>query len=300
MVKSPLTNKPAILIKKLSVEGLKNSYQKFLNLEISHLMGNYKMISIYKCPDTGYRFFYPFDVAGDGKFYEHLQEYEWYYMLWKWEHKETAKLLKNGMKILEIGCAQGEFLKKIQQENGVEATGLELNKKAADQAAKSGLHVLIETIQEHAMRYNGNYDMVCSFQVLEHIGDVRAFLEAQIDCLKEGGKLIICVPNNDSFIKYENGGVLNYPPHHMGWWDSHSLQKIQELFPLKLEEIKYEPLQEHHFNWYIKLWAGKYLKVRVLKSIFFRFKFSELFKLYVQKRAKNIRGHSIMAIYTKV
>jgi hypothetical protein len=41
------------------------------------------------------------------------------------------------------------------------------------------------------------------------------------------------------------------PPHHVGLWGSVSLRYLEKVFPIKLLEMHYEPLQEYHVDSYI-------------------------------------------------
>lgn len=98
--------------------------------------------------------------------------------------------------------------------------------------------------------------MVCSFQVLEHIADVKSFIESSLKALKKGGRLVVAVPNNDVlFFKYRNLRfqnnhylktlLLNLPPHHMGLWNPRSIVNLASIYNLKLEALFKEPLNHH-------------------------------------------------------
>lgn len=276
-----------------------NSYKENFSIDTSHTLSG-ESVGLYCCKDTGYRFFYPYDIAGDGKFYEQLQEYDWYYMSWKWEHEKALTYIESEMKILEVGCAQGSFLKKVQEEYQAVTTGLELNEKAVAEANSKGIEVYAETVQDHVKDHREKYDLVCSFQVLEHISDVKSFIQAQIDVLKSGGKLLACVPNNNSFIQYQEGGLLNFPPHHMGWWNEDSLANIEKVFPLKLVDCLFEPLQPQHIDWYTSIVGTRFFEKPILGSLFYRFRLREVAKKIVDKFSHKIKGHSILAIYEKL
>jgi 2-polyprenyl-3-methyl-5-hydroxy-6-metoxy-1,4-benzoquinol methylase len=299
MANSPITGSKGILERSLSKEEIINSYKNVLQIDISYLFKDVSEIYLYRCPDTGYRYFFPFFISGDSLLYEHLQDKKWYYMPWKWEHQHVVTLLRPKMKVLELGCGKGSFLREIQQKKEVEASGLELNKKAAEQARNGGLTVFLESIKEHAEKNSETYDLVCSFQVLEHISEVNEFLMAQISSLRTGGKLVISVPNNESFIKYQSGGILNFPPHHMGWWSSSSLRQLENYYPIQLEEIQYEPLQVYHFEWFKSVWIQQKLKSKILKYLFYRLKLSKLFDFVLHQQAKNINGHTVLAVFVK-
>ena len=302
MIVSPLTNKPAVLLREIPTEELARSYRNQFGIDTSNLFELHKSLAIYECPDTGYRFFYPYDIAGDGKFYEQLQRYDWYYMPWKWEHEQALEYIKPSMKILEVGCAKGSFLKRAMEEYKVDATGLELNKKAAQEAVDLGINVLTESIQEHASYFINEYDVICSFQVLEHIADIHSFIEAQVSALRPGGILIISVPNNAGFLGSDDGNLLNYPPHHMGLWSSNSLEKICDIYGLDFTCHHYEPMQDYHKSYFKRMALGilplsevsliskmykTILSYKLVESMFLSI-FSERFKAF-----------TIQSIYTK-
>lgn len=296
-VLSPITGSGNTeLVKQIKAGELIDWYTKILKIDVSP----YITVSpnLYICKDTGFRFFYPESLAGDSIFYQQLQEYEWYYMPWKWEHEEALKHIGENAKILEVGCGGMGFMERLCS-LGYQVRGLELNEESIRKGKDKGLDVLGETIQEHAKK-NELYDVVCSFQVLEHIFNVGDFLNAMTSCIKPGGKLIIGVPNNDSFIKYEEGGVLNFPPHHMGWWDKRSLASLPRYFKLGIPNIKYEPLQAYHFDWYINMQLKRifrnYPRVRTQLT---RRTPKKYLRYLVKMFSNRIRGHSMLAIYTK-
>jgi 2-polyprenyl-3-methyl-5-hydroxy-6-metoxy-1,4-benzoquinol methylase len=287
-----------VLERTIDSEIIIEKYQSSFNIDVRHFFNDVPKVSLYRCPVTGYRFYYPFNLSGDGKFYEQLEKYEWYYMPWKWEHTKAKEMIAKGQKVLEIGGGEGGFVERMHKE-GFDITGLELNESAAEKARQKGLQVLTERIEVHAQRNHEMYDVVCAFQVLEHIADVYAFLEAAVQCLKKGGKLILCVPNNDSFIKYIEFLEVNLPPHHMGLWNRESLINLQTVFPVSVYEVLYEPLQSYHTKLYKSAWKGHFLFNALTRRVF-KFLRGDLFlNFYVNRFSNRIKGHSIMSVYTK-
>ena len=246
-VHSPLTGLTNVVPEReIQCSFIIENYRKQLDVDVTRLFRNLESIQIYRCLDTGFRFYYPFNINGDSAFYEALQKHSWYYMDWKWEHEAASALIHEGDKVLEIGCARGGFLERMQQK-GIKCTGLELNESALKYGRSRGLEILNQSIQAHAKENSEQYDVVCSFQVLEHVASVKEFMQASIDALKPGGKLIASVPNNDSLIFRCNPDIaLNMPPHHMGLWDMNSLISLQKVFGTKLKRIEIEPLQSYH------------------------------------------------------
>ncbi|OGD32456.1 hypothetical protein A3C91_02350 [Candidatus Azambacteria bacterium RIFCSPHIGHO2_02_FULL_52_12] len=303
-IKSPLTGSDNVEKEsEIRTDFLIKHYREQLGVDVRNYFKGIDTVGIYRCLDSGYRFYHPFNITGDGKFYEELQKNAWYYMDWKWEHGKALAMVRDAKTVLEVGCAQGEFLEKVHAQK-IDCTGLELNAHAAGVGRKKGLHILEESIQDHARKNKERYDVVCSFQVAEHIAPIGEFLRASLDALKPGGKLIISVPNNDSIVfKSGNDMILNMPPHHMGLWDMHSLISLQRFFPVRIEDILLEPLQTYHKGYardIIQKKLHEKLKKRSLAWLPGVGKISNRFiNMNVQALVEYIIGHTIMAVYTK-
>lgn len=300
-ITSPINGGEVRFIEKIKSSDIIQKYQQKLNIDVRPYFGDIEHISVYECKSTKYRFFYPFTIDGDDKFYEALQDTEGYYLPWKWEHQKALEGIKKTDKLLEIGSARGAFLEGVKKHfgNDFDAIGLELNSDAAKTAQSKGLNVKVESIQNYAEKNPNSADVICFFQVLEHIGHINDFITATIKCLKSGGKLIISVPNNDSFIKNLPLNILNLPPHHMGLWTKESLQNLAKDFHLNPVSFHTESLSPIHvWSYYhaklIKTFGNniisKALLIPLLPVIW-----------YKKKKGLNpkIEGHTILAIFEK-
>jgi SAM-dependent methyltransferase len=285
------------LIDSISISMLKLRYLHQLAIRLPDEFLNKGDIFIYESEATGYRFYFPFDLAGGADFYDQLSVQNWYYLASKWEYTTALKLIDGSASVLEVGCGAGDFLKLLDTD--CQKIGLEINASAITKARDLGLEVLNETIEEHANK-GRQYEVVCLFQVLEHIPDVNSFLTAASKCLASGGKMIICVPNNDSFIKNDSKNPLNMPPHHMGLWNSQSLAALEPLFGLKLISLKKEPLQQYHVDWYVKTLLIKLFGDRLYYHIIRRVGISSVVRKIVTLNRERIIGHSILAVYQKI
>ncbi|MBN8559306.1 MAG: class I SAM-dependent methyltransferase [Leptolyngbya sp. UWPOB_LEPTO1] len=303
-IKSPITGTDNVILERtIDCELIIATYQDQLNINVEKYFTNLQHIEIYRCLDTGYRFYYPFNLEGDSNFYEALQDIPWYYVDWKWEFNLASKLISNSDRVLEVGSGRGAFLRHLK-ERGITATGLELNEQAIQSAQNIGLDMRNQTIQECSVLQSGHYDVVCSFQVAEHISHVRSFIQASVDALRVGGKLIICVPNNDSFVRHESVWITNMPPHHMGLWGKAALQNLENVFPLNLEKIYTEPLTTYAWYYYLQTQQllAKLPNHRVVQRVA-RIGVSVLRSPSLKILplcAPFIPGHSILAVYKKI
>lgn len=299
-IQSPLNSESTIeLIEEISVDAIKIRYKNELNIDVTKYFQELKRFYLCQCCKTKYRFYFPFTMEGDGNFYQNLEKIDWYYMPWKWEHSIAKRLIKRTDKILEIGCGGLGFIDKMNNLN-YNIEGLELNPQSYNNAVKKGLIVHPTTIQQFALKNEEIFDVVCSFQVVEHISEIHSFLASKIMCLKKSGKLIISVPNNDSFIRHSKGGILNFPPHHMGLWNRLSLKSLESLFEIRLEKIIFEPLQNYHISWYVKTYVDLFSNKNKRLSKFFNHEYFKVVLIFIVGRLKSfIRGHTIIAVYSK-
>ena len=228
------------LIEQINASDLIKMYNQALQADISKEFGDVKQIGYYHCIDSDLRFFYPM-VTGSEKFYEHLQKNPWYYMDDKAEYSYAKNFIKESDLVMEIGCGRGAFSQKISTKKYV---GLEFSRKAKEIAFSNGIIIENESIQSHSVAHPAKYDVVCSFQVLEHISEIRSFIESSIKALKPGGLLIYSLPSADSFLSIITNNFYNMPPHHVSFWSDKSLKHIAEIFGMKIVNIEHEKLAE--------------------------------------------------------
>lgn len=288
------------LIDELKTDRIRTDYKYGFNINIDKFIES-ETLKRYRCLETNLEF-YRGIKPGDGGFYAELMKNDWYYDPWKWEHEIVKNILNLKDSLIEIGSGSGGFLKRLK-ENGIKATGIEINKDAVATAKSSGLNVTEENLEKFARDNENRFDWSVSFQVLEHIEDVAGFLKNSVKLLKRGGKLVISVPNNDSFIgKMYN--PLNLPPHHMNRWNRDSLEKIAPIFGLKVEKFELEPLQKYHYKWYVNsvMEQAKDIyenKPPIIRGAIYRSS-KRMIEQWVHYDSENIIGHSIIAIYTKM
>jgi 2-polyprenyl-3-methyl-5-hydroxy-6-metoxy-1,4-benzoquinol methylase len=304
MVYSPFfPGKVATVVRNRQVGEIVNAYQKALKIDVSAYFEGLGEIEICECPETKFRFYSPAHLAGDSAFYEQLQAFTWYYMPWKWEHQTVKDAIRKNEKVLEIGCGVGSFIKKCQ-EDGIDALGLELNQNAVREAVRNNVNVVGKDIADIAGETPNSYDVVCSFQVMEHIPDVSKVIQASVDSLKPGGRLFISVPNNDSFLGLDDFNELNLPPHHMGLWNRESLSNLARVFSIGVANLYFEPLQDYHVNYFNricsdhiernygatqpllrKLWPSRWRKVQMDKML---------------RRFPYLKNYTIIAEFVKI
>lgn len=296
---SPLTYGESKKLKSISIASIIKEYRENLGIEVLPYLEKVDELLLLQCLDSGYKFFYPYNISGDDLFYQKLEKFDWYYMPWKWEHETIKNFLLGNENILEIGSGGLGFISKMK-DFGFNITGLELNTKSVLEAELLNVNLINESIQEFSKNNPEKFDVVCSFQVLEHISEVHSFIKAQLVCLKKEGRLIISVPNNKSFIKYSKGGILNFPPHHMGLWDENSLRNLPKFFNVTVEKVFFEPLQDYHVPWYVdSVIIEKLKRIPLLGKLISSNSSRIFFEKIVRQFRLKFKGHTILVVYKK-
>jgi SAM-dependent methyltransferase len=142
--------------------------------------------------------------------------------------------------ILDIGCGSGKFLYTMKKK-GWQVFGVEVNENAALLGNE------LEQLNIHpgdllSIKYNSDFfDYIRSNHSFEHITNPEPVLEETHRILKGGGKLLIGVPNIDSF----NGRLfkkywwyLGAPVHPFNYSVS-TLTKMLEKHGFKVEKVTY-------------------------------------------------------------
>ncbi len=202
VVCSPITGMTDVtLLRSIPAAEIIEIWQRNAGLDVTRDLKGHPRIDLYRCNLTGVKFFQPGDIFGSDSLYERLsRSSDEYYQQSSWEHRAALEDLADCKRVLEVGCGFGSFMKLLRNEAGIASEGIEINSVAVQAAQAEGLRVEQVALHDFAQRHAGEFDGLCAFQVLEHVPDLREFL---VDCarlLKPGGKLVIAVPNDDSFI----------------------------------------------------------------------------------------------------
>jgi 2-polyprenyl-3-methyl-5-hydroxy-6-metoxy-1,4-benzoquinol methylase len=300
MVASPLTgSSETSLLKRYSTDKLVEDWKTTFQIDISEEIHNHSEICLYECNQTKLRFFSPSDVAGSGKLYEQLQQFDWFYMPHKWEHGVALGDLKDCKQVLEVGSAFGDFIESGIK-SGLNIQGLELNEAAVTVCQEKKLPVSRVDLEDFANQYPESQDAICSFQVLEHIPDPKSFIDASLKALKSNGQLIFCVPNVESFLGHQYN-LLDMPPHHMLQWSEDAFKALEKIFPLKLEKVIREPLETYHVSAYIHAYGRYFNSITPLSRILFnRLTIPVYERLLHFGLRKKLTGQSLYVQFRKV
>jgi SAM-dependent methyltransferase len=240
---------------KVGTDAIVQSYGKGQRELVKHDLQEAPWIEVYRCQRCFLVFFNP-KLPGSPEYYASLQAFDWYYMEDKSEYGMAMKWMAADARVLEVGCGVGWFGKKL---TSAQYTGLEYSDTAAEAGRASGLDVRTESVEDHALTHRDAYQVVCSFQVLEHVSAPGPFIAACVECLEPGGRLIFAVPSEDSFLKFAQNSTLSLPPHHLTHWPDKTLEAVAGIFPVSLVAIEHEVLADSHLQEYVSIMIRKRL-----------------------------------------
>jgi 2-polyprenyl-3-methyl-5-hydroxy-6-metoxy-1,4-benzoquinol methylase len=306
MAISPLAQTDQVtLLETLKSQDVIVAWQTSLQIDIASELEPHEQFYLYQCNQTKLKFFRPESITGSEYLYQQLEKFDWYYMTDKWEYDMALKDLLGCQKVLEIGAGRGSFIARLQAQN-IDALGIELNSKAVATAQRQNIPVVQRDLAELIVEQPNQFDGVCAFQVLEHLPDPKAFLVDALKLLKPNGKLILSVPNADAFPKYIGAAhLLDYPPHHMSQWSAQTFASLTTLLPIKLEQVRREPLADYHVDFYVSV-----LKSELSRSAWAKYPLIEpklhraidwletILKRYAVAR-RLIKGHTLYVCFTK-
>jgi 2-polyprenyl-3-methyl-5-hydroxy-6-metoxy-1,4-benzoquinol methylase len=113
----------------------------------------------------------------------------------------SAAIPVNG-KMLDVGCGHGLFV-KVADKKGIIAEGIDFPSQATEYATKKLKVRVIDSdlktaIVEDKIPRN-SFDFITAWHCLEHIASPQEFFQNINDILKPEGKILIAVPNSDSY-----------------------------------------------------------------------------------------------------
>lgn len=135
-------------------------------------------------------------------------------------------------RLLDSGCGLGWFL-TVAKERGWEVFGTEFSQAAVSICSEKGI-----TMKEGALSvsmFEENYfDVITSFEVIEHINNPHDELNSISRLLRPGGLFYCTTPNFNSAMRYYLGAdynIIEYP-EHLSYYTRSTLNKLASMHGL--------------------------------------------------------------------
>lgn len=163
--------------------------------------------------------------------------------------------------VIEVGCGQGIILKQVRSKSRF---GIDLsisNVKKARRLFKNEILNLIVANVEMIPVDDHSFDRIICSDVIEHVQNPEKLLKEIIRILKQNGKIVITVPNDNlvdlckkavGFIKLDKLLGIEYgggDEWHLHTFDMKQLKLIFNEKGLKVEKIGYSPCKSFPLRW---------------------------------------------------
>jgi len=139
-------------------------------------------------------------------------------------------------KVLDVGCATGGLMQAMIAASFKNVYGISLSQGEVDICQRKGLKAAVCDITQR----KGKNDLITLSHVLEHVPDVKPFLDALHANLAEDGYLYIEVPDASKYLNYCTSIAQGFNREHINHFDmSHLLFACLQA-----------KLDVHSFGWY--------------------------------------------------
>jgi 2-polyprenyl-3-methyl-5-hydroxy-6-metoxy-1,4-benzoquinol methylase len=243
-----------------------------------HLLTD-ESFAITKCTNCSFLFTNPRPVLSEiGKYYQsdqyisHSDESktltDFLYKLVRkytlWNKLRLVNSLTRNKTILDFGCGTGDFLKTCQN-NSWEIHGFEPDKNARQKAIeKNKIEILTDSTDLSQLP---RMEIITLWHVLEHIHNLNETIDNLKNKLTKTGKLIIAVPNIESFDAklYKEYWAAYDVPRHLYHFSMKTMKLLMHNHGLKI----YQTIPMKLDAFYVSLLSEKYVtrKSNYIKSL---------------------------------
>jgi SAM-dependent methyltransferase len=169
------------------------------------------------------------------------------YRSWEWEHQLTYEALQAiapGFRLLEIGAGEGAFVRRITPALTPKERVLctEYSTLGLERIQAYGVQCLAKDVRDSEFGgYEGAFDVICMFQVLEHMDRLDELFARLALLAKPNASCFIAVPNPKRIEFSElHEGLLDMPPNHVGRWNRNCFELMGRRFGWKVERHEIE------------------------------------------------------------
>ena len=165
--------------------------------------------------------------------------------------------------ILDVGAGTGHFA-HFMQTKGWQVTALEPDSRARLVASEK-LGIDLQPLESLASQGAQTFDVITLWHVLEHVHDLAGYMDHFRTILKQGGVLIIAVPNYTSkdAKKYGARWAAYDVPRHLWHFSPASMEKLMTNHQFRLTQ----KIPMHLDAFYVSMLSEKYCGNDVFGSI---------------------------------
>lgn len=141
----------------------------------------------------------------------------------------TAAKLARGLDVLDVGCNHG-YGTRVISESAASIIGVDVSPNSIAEAKRRHTHLRFEQVDGSTLPFeDSSFDLVTSFQVIEHVANVPAFLFEIRRVLRPGGRAVLTTPNR---LLRLTPGMRPWNPFHVREYSPEALRRtLEAVFP---------------------------------------------------------------------
>jgi len=205
-------------------------------------MADFKENFLQKCLSCGFVFCGP--VPTQEELVEHYKGYTRNDDISPITIKRYHKLLdgfekyRKHNRIIDVGCGNGHFL-KVALSRGWEVYGTEFTDEAILECTRKNINMKKGALNQDDYEA-GFFDIITSFEVLEHINNPLEEIKKFKSILRTGGLIYLTTPNFNSLSRYylrQKWTVIEYP-EHLSYYTAKTLRLLFEKSGFQMKKIE--------------------------------------------------------------
>lgn len=141
-------------------------------------------------------------------------------------------------KILDVGCGIGYFLEEAKK-RGWEVHGTEYTDEAVKICSNKGIQIE-QGVLDPSNYEQGSFDIITSFEVIEHIYNPQEELTNFHSLLRKGGLVYVTTPNFNSLLRYRlkaDYNVICYP-EHLSYYTPKTIRKVFKAAGFRSQKVE--------------------------------------------------------------
>ena len=141
-------------------------------------------------------------------------------------------------KLIDVGCGIGYFL-EFAKKRGWDVFGTEFTDEAIQKCSEKGIK-MEKGILDPENYMPGEFDIITSFEVIEHINNPVHELNSFHKLLRKGGLVYVTTPNFNSLLRYQLKSDYNAIcyPEHLSYYTPNTLKKVFTRQGFKTKKIQ--------------------------------------------------------------
>ena len=181
--------------------------------------------------DTGERHILKTEFFDCADYYGHLLHIASY---------QFALQYVTGKKVLDYGCGSG-YGAQILSENAQSVTGVDVSNEAVSYAKENftSNNLTFKNIDELA---DEKFDVIVSFQVIEHVRNDKTYLKKLKELLNPGGILLLTTPDKEN--RLFNYIQKPWNKYHLKEYSAKSIETLIKQFFIDFEILKISSIPE--------------------------------------------------------